>query len=270
MPKGHRGVGNYVGATGTAANGGVFSLRSAQLLASANLWGSIVTPGLVLQLEAFNPASYSGTGTAWNDLSGAGNHFTLTNAAAFNSSGPKYMDFNGSYGAAYRATDIALANTVTYMVWTRVKNSTADWRTLTRANAGTGNHHVIITAGGWDIGMYNNSGTNSPSANNTSGYLQTSLPNHGTSNWICMYWRFNTSSPYYRMSYNDTPGTIRANITTSGAQYGGTGFGTLGAYNYAAPSQYWGDISAFYAYNRILTDAELMQNFNQTRGRFGL
>jgi hypothetical protein len=180
------------------------------------------------------------------------------------------MDFNGSFGLAYREPDITLGNTVTYMVWTRIRDSSAEWRTLTRATAGTTNHHVIVSLGGWHIGMYNNSGLNTPQGFNASGYLQTSLPNYGTSDWICMYWRFDTSSPYYRMSYNDTPEISRATITTTGSQYNNTGFGTLGGLDRLAPQQPWGDIAAFYAYNRVLTDAELTQNFNATRARFGL
>jgi len=232
----------------------------------------LVKTNLILQLDATSSVSYPGSGTTWYDLSGTNNNFTLNNASAFNSSGPKYMDFNGSYGAAYTSTDITLASTVTYMVWTRVKNSTSDWRTLTRANSGSGNHHVIIESGSYRLGMYNNSGQNSPSAFNDSGFLQTNLPNYGTSNWACLYWRFNTSSPYYQFSYNDTPGTIRGSSTATGSQYNTTGFGSIGAYNAnnGSPSQFWGDISQFYAYNRLLTDAELLQNFNATRSKFGI
>ncbi len=37
----------------------------------------IITDGLKLWLDASNPASYPGSGTAWNDLSGNNNHGTL-------------------------------------------------------------------------------------------------------------------------------------------------------------------------------------------------
>jgi hypothetical protein len=49
---------------------------------------SIVTAGLVLNLDAGNPASYPGPGTTWTDLSGNGNNGTLTN-------GPTYSSANG-------------------------------------------------------------------------------------------------------------------------------------------------------------------------------
>ena len=233
---------------------------------------TIVTNGLVLHLDAGNTASYPGNGTTWNDLSGNGNNFTLNNPLAFNNSGPKYMDFNGSFGASFRSTNITLSNTVTYMIWTRVKSSTGDWRTLTRAEGGSYNHHVIFESGSNRLGMYNNSGQNSPGAFVDSGFSQTSLPNYGTSNWVCLYWRFNTFSPYYQFSYNDTPGTIRGSSTQTGSQYWTTGFGSLGAYNATSgsPAQFWGDIAAFYVYNRVLSDNELLQNFNATKSRFGL
>jgi hypothetical protein len=55
--------------------------------------GPIVTTGLRLWLEAENPNSYSGTGTAWNDLSGNGNNGTLVNSPAYFSASKG----NGSY-----------------------------------------------------------------------------------------------------------------------------------------------------------------------------
>jgi hypothetical protein len=46
---------------------------------------SIVTDGLVLWLDAALPSSYPGSGTTWTDLSGSGNHHTLTGSPTFSS-----------------------------------------------------------------------------------------------------------------------------------------------------------------------------------------
>jgi hypothetical protein len=255
-----------------ASSSGVWSTSEQMLFKKQNLWpvNDITYSGLTLYLDAEKQESYPGSGNTWFDISGNNYNFTLNNAGAYKNTGPKYMDFNGSFGAAYRS-DIPLSGTVTYMVWTRILNSSATWRTLTRAQAGSSNHHIIIEADGWNIGMYNNSGLNSPSGFVTSGYSQQSLPNYNTSNWICMYWRFNTSSPFYRLSFNDTPGTIRGSSTATGSQYGSTGFGSLGAFGANSdPSQFWGDIAMFAAYDRVLSDEELLQNYNSTKSRFGL
>jgi hypothetical protein len=230
----------------------------------------IIQNGLILYLDASSTDSYPGSGTVWYDLSTNNNNFNIV-AGAYNSSGPKYMDFNGSYGIAKNSSDFSLSDTngVTYVLWTRIKNSSATWRTLTRAYAG--NHHVIIEAGGWNIGMYDNT---IGSGFNGSGYSQQSLPNYGTSNWMCMYFRFKNTSPFYEISYNDTPSTIRASITNSNARHTG-GFGSIGGYhvNSTTPSvadQYWGDIANFMCYNRRLTDAELLHNYNVQKDKFGL
>lgn len=228
-----------------------------------------VTTNLVLHLDAGNTSSYPGSGTVWSDLSGNNNNFNIV-ATAYNSTGVKYMDFNGSYGVAKNSADISISDAtgVTYCAWTRVKNSNGDWRTLTRSY--TSDHHVIIQYQGWDIGMYDNDSAGFI----TSGFSQQSLPNYGTSNWIAMYWRWQASSPYYEMSYNNTPGTIRGSITNSNGRYN-RGFGSLGGYHNGSQtpsdaSQYWGDIAVFMAYNRRLTDAELTQNFNYYNSRFAI
>jgi hypothetical protein len=233
------------------------------------LVATVVTTSLIVYLDAGNASSYSGSGTTWNDLSGQGNHFNIV-AGAYNSSGPKYMDFNGSYGMAKNSTDISLSDAtgVTYCVWTRVKNATGDWRTLTRSYVN--DHHVIIQYNGWDIGMYDNDSGGFYS----SGYSQQSLPGNGTSAWIALYWRWQASSPYYEMSYNDTPGTIRASLTDGNSRYN-RGFGSIGGYHGTSTtpsvgSQFWGDIGVFMAYNRRLSDSELTQNFNAFRTRFSL
>ena len=229
---------------------------------------AVVSTNLILHLDAGNTSSYPGSGTVWTDLSGNSNNFNV-DATAYNSTGVKYMDFNGSYGIAKNSADISLtdATGVTYCVWTRVKNSSADWRTLTRSYSS--DHHVIIQQGGWQIGMYDNDSAGFID----SGYSQQSLPNYGTSNWISMYWRWQASSPYYEMSYNDTPGTIRGSITNANGRFN-RGFGSIGGYHNgnqtpSSGSQFWGDIAVFMAYNRRLTDAELLQNYNSYKNRFG-
>ena len=230
-----------------------------------------VTSGLITQLDAANINSYplTSSGTVWNDLSASGNNYYVVSGALTNTA-PYYMNFNGPYGMAASAnqTNPVAPAAYTLMVWTRVLNSTADWRTLYRPY--TNYHDVLFQQGAYNLGMYNNvSG-----GYLDSGYLQTSLPNYGTSNWVCLFFQINNSiSPYWTMSYNDTPGTVRAQITLSGAYtpymlgwlggYGANGFGVGG-------SQFWGDIAYFSYYNRTLTSGEMLQNFNATRARFGL
>ena len=63
----------------------------------------IVRNGLVLNLDAGNLSSYSGSGTIWTDVSGKGNTGTLANGPTYNSANGGYIIFDGS-------NDYVLAN----------------------------------------------------------------------------------------------------------------------------------------------------------------
>jgi len=240
---------------------------------------TIPQKALCVHLDAGNPTSYPGAdggGTTWYDLSGLNNNFKV-DARAHNPADVKYMDFNGQYGLAKTASavDVGLVGreqgSVTYIVWTRIKNSTAEWRTLTRGATSTTDHHVIIQSGGWAIGMYDSqNGSNF----NSTGYSQQSLPNYATNGWNMLIFRYSSTAPQFRLSYNDTPGTIRGSVTSSNAGYK-YGFSSLGGYGNSNPgtspldaAQYWGDIAWFAAWNRQLTDAECLQVYNATSPRF--
>lgn len=232
----------------------------------------IVTDGLVLMLDAANPKSYPGTGTVWYDLSGNNNHFDIV-STAFNNGNTKYMDFNGSYGCAKKVdVDMVIDGSITAILWTRIKDSTAEWRTLFRGRSSNSNHQVIIQSGAWDIGAYNSTnGTYFTSA----AYSQQSLPGYGTSQWNMLIWRWNDGSPYYNLSYNDTPSTIRGQISGINGRFNG-GICSIGAYNNGVQtdpsqsSQPWGDISNISLYNRFVSDNDCLQYYNTTKGRFGL
>ena len=231
----------------------------------------ISTDGLALLLDAGNTRSYPGTGTTWFDISGSGGTNFTINASAYNSSGPKYMDFNGSYGCAVTASgvDTTFSGTVTALVWTRILNSSGAWRTLFRAESSGADHQVIVQSGGWLIGMYDN--TNSTGFN-SSGFSQQSLPGYGTSQWNMLIWRWVSTQNdfnYYTFGYNDTPETIRGSNSSANARFK-TGFRTLGAYNSGSPNQFWGDIAYIAMYNRRIDDEECKFMFQSQRGRFGI
>lgn len=231
----------------------------------------ISTDGLALLLDAGNPKSYPGTGTTWFDISGSGGTNFTINASAYNSSGPKYMDFNGSYGCAVTASgsDTTFSGTVTAVLWTRILNSSANWRTLFRAETSGSDHQVIVQSGDWTIGMYDNvNGTGF----NSSGFSQQSLPGYGTSRWNMLVWRWVSTQNdfnYYTISYNDSPETIRGSNSSANARFK-TGFRTMGAYNSPSPSQFWGDIAYIAMYNRRIDDNEVRHMFQAQRGRYGV
>jgi hypothetical protein len=227
--------------------------------------------GLALNLDARDVNSYPGSGTSWRDTSGTGTVFTV-NSSAYNSSGPKYMDFNGSYGCAKKAdSDFIISGNVTAVVWTRIKTSAAEWRTLFRGLSSTQDHQVIVLNGGYTVGMYDNDNS---TGFNSSGYSQTSIPGWDTGAWNMLVWRWNNSStPYYNLSING-PNIIGTNSSINTRFK--NGFCSIGAYNNGNQSdpnnasQYWGDISQLIMYSRYIPDQEVTQIYNATKTRYGL
>lgn len=225
---------------------------------------------LALNLDAGDVNSYPGSGAVWRDTSGTGVSFAI-NASAYNSSGPKYMDFNGGAGCAKKTdSDFNISGDVTAVVWTRIKTSTAEWRTLFRGRSSGQDHQVIVQSGAYTIGMYDNDNT---TGFNSSGYDQNSLPGWNTGAWNMLVWRWNNSStPYYNLSVNGP--TIVGTNSSVNARFK-TGFCSIGAYNNGNQSdvnnasQYWGDISQLIMYNRYITDLEVTQIYNATKTRFG-
>lgn len=57
---------------------------------------TLVTDGLVLNLDADNSSSYAGSGTRWTDLSTQGNHGTLVNTITHSTTNPGYLIFNAN------------------------------------------------------------------------------------------------------------------------------------------------------------------------------
>ena len=219
--------------------------------------GALPTDGMRVYLDATNTDSYPGSGTTWTDLSGYGNNFQIVNGAFKGGAGSMtgYMDFQGNHGQAKNGGDISLSGDVSYVCVTRIKNSTGQWRTLTRSyNA---DHHVIVQSGAWNIGMYDNNGSGFIGT----GYSQQSLPGYASNSFMVMVWRWsNNDNPTYELHVN---GISRGSISNSNARYN-RGFGSIGGYhsgntNPSSGSQWWGDIRLFAAYARRLTTSEIAE-----------
>ncbi len=80
--------------------------------------------GLVLHLDAGNPASYSGSGSTWNDLSGNGSNATLFNTSYSSANGGSIV-FNGTTSYADFNANVGNTNVVTVEMWVRTNSLTS-------------------------------------------------------------------------------------------------------------------------------------------------
>lgn len=226
---------------------------------------SVITSGLVLYLDAANPRSYPGSGTTWFDLSGNGNNGILTNSPTFSNTNRGALFFNGSNQYATLGTPSLLNGVqvpLTISLWARLSDIpqfAALWAvdkslsggglySLLRVDSGVVRYFTSNSSGGW---QYNQAF--SVSANVWNFYTITVS---GT-----------ISSPVVRIYLNDSFRSFNYAALTNSPDL--TADFRIG-YSERSNSPWSGDIASVTWYNRSLDYSEVVQNFNATRGRFGI
>lgn len=239
---------------------------------SANPTLSPVSNGLVLNLDAFNTSSYSGAGTAWNDLSTRGNNGTFTATPTYSTSNSGGINFNATYWVNFTNTsDFWFLNTAPYTIeaWFRptINPGLNFWAGIVNreSSAQTGSRE------GYNL-WFNGSATTdtrfgaerfSAGTNRNAGSLL--LDQSQTVNkWhqiVSTYDGLNTAL-YRNGSLFNSSGNANLNIINN------TRTLTVGARE--TYDLFTGTISVIRIYNKALSASEVSQNFNALRGRYGL
>jgi hypothetical protein len=210
----------------------------------------IVTNGLVLCLDAASRKSYPGTGNVWRDLSGNGNDGTLVGGPTYNSSngGSIVVDGVDDYISSLTLSSLSITD-ITIQVWIYPTNIGAGSNYITVFD--TTSRHLSLWIGNNFYGLGGYSTAVSPSFN------------YQNNNWVCitMLKSSNTGQIIknnYDFSQNITVGTTFTNQLRFGS-------------NPSTGGEYFaGRYGSIKLYNRALTAQEIQQNFNATRGRYGI
>ena len=208
---------------------------------------AIVTDGLVMCCDAANSKSYPGSGTTFIDVSGNGNHGTLNNSPTHDTEGGGCFEFD--------------ANTERIVIPIDLQNNQFTVFGFARYTTSSGNGRVISShQNNWLMGWY---------ANNTSYYYAGNawiLTGNGgnTTDWICFAATGDTAADNWKFYRNGIKIADNSNGGNgpNGITLGGWGNGIAEASNCK--------VAYVNAYRRVLTDAEVKQNYNALKGRFGL
>lgn len=210
----------------------------------------------------YNPAmteSYSGSGNTVNDISGNGMNGTLSNVTTTATA----FTFNGS-------------------------NSQVSIPDNAILEPGTGNWTIEVwfnptVLNGTLLGKYNNGGASaniSYALRMGSNFIRADFSNGSTgftsdnytltpNNWVQMVYVWNKTN---NVLYTYSNGVLKQTktITISGILNSSTNL-FLGSYNGGEYAQYFnGQIGVVRLYNKPLTDSEVLNNFNITKGTYGL
>jgi hypothetical protein len=225
--------------------------------------GGIVTRNLQLYLNAGDSDSYPGTGTTWTDLSPNAYQTTLINGVGYSSSdggtltfaGTQYVDTNQSITAQSFSVSAWFKTNAVGIKMIISKETTAGW---------PWNYRIWMN-GGQLVGDIAQSGGVSTAINSPSSSYNNNV-------WYNVMFTRNDST--LRLYVNgieiaNSPDTLTGSIANSQevwiarSAYTGGGASPSGSY------QFIGNISEIMVYNDVLTDSEVLQNFDATKTRFG-
>jgi len=241
--------------------GSVISKEMGDFYSRLSVAGSYITNGLVLYLDAGVPESYPGSGTSWFDYSGNGNTGTLTNGPIFNSGNGGSIVFDGvndRINLGFSSTlDITSSMTIEGFIYpTAYKVGGGGGGMLITKVA---SYYTELDSNGKIRAYYY--GLNSPGYHNSNATVPLN-----TWTYYAVVRNVSTDSIIFYINgvLDRTISSITGNITVQQSFPV-----TLGSYN-GSGYEYTGRIATGKIYNRALSAAEIQQNFNATRNRFGI
>ena len=218
----------------------------------------IVRDGLVLCLDAANPKSYPGSGTTWYDLSGNGNHGTLTNGPTYSSDNKGSIVFDGSDDYCSTSATIQAAtnsNLQTFCGWLVGdgalfgSNATSAGQFHLRASLASNELTYRVTYYGGAAGEIDDKVSVTSKSVNNIVIVKTAAEKYDVYfNAIKVMNQVTKKAP---VSTNFHPGHYYGNYSNYNAWNGGT-------------------VTNYLIYNRALSSSEIAQNFEATRSRFNI
>jgi hypothetical protein len=235
----------------------------------------IAKRGMNLNFDAGDPASYPG-GTSWKDTAnGLSTTFHNMDASNFNSSNGGYFDFDGTdewmtapHSPLFQS---AIADQGTFAAWFNIDAAEAD------------NADVPIWCGSrnaskltWSMAQFNSNKTMHFGAYIggwiAAGETATAL-SYDTWYYVVFTWdKANTQvKSYINGALDDTDSTSSTSMTTSTTGDLGIGASLYSINNGSTPNDFLnGFLGVLQLYDSVLSAAEIMDNFEKTRGRFGV
>ena len=224
----------------------------------------IIENGLVLSLDAADRNSYVSGSTTWFDLSGVNRSGSLINGPTFSSANNGSIVFDGvdDYVVGNISSSI-FSNSSTICCWFK-RNSMTEWSALFSNNVNSISSPILTFISSSSIIGTNQAGINADN-------IGIDLGDDYLNEWIYCVLVYNGSTigsgvnvyAYKKGTLLTASGSLYWNLTTNSQFY-------VGRHWTAVVQIHDGNIPIVQVYNRALTAQEVLQNYNATKGRFGL
>lgn len=226
-----------------------------------------IVNGLVLAFDAANDKSYPNSGTTWSDLSGNANNGTLIGGVGFNNNNSGILTFNGTSQYITSSSNIGISGdfNATISVWVNLSElSTGNRCVCMFGSTGTMQGFGVFTnvaaygSGSVAIAFYGSQFvyTSSGIISANSWYNIVATKSQGAVSSSNTFLYINGITQNLTFGTSSTPNVINNKVY----------IGSDPANEYSNNMS----VSSCSIYNRALSAQEIQQNFNATRGRFGV
>lgn len=223
-----------------------------------NLAAAPVTAGLVLYLDAGNPASYTSGSSTWNDLSGLGNNGTLVGTVGYSASDGGALSFTGSgYIRVPNTASLRVTGSQTLDFWIYPTSLAAGRQNILDKAYGGEFSTTLEPAGNMTTyyGTYGGQGTP------YQGWYVNSVAQNKWQH-ITVVRDLSAMMTYTYLNGNISTAQAALYPSATASSYDVTlGYGYTGVY-------YRGLIASARVYNRALSYPEIRQNFISQRDRY--
>ena len=226
----------------------------------------IVTDGLVSYLDAANPKSYPGSGTTWSDLSGNGNNATLVNGPTYSTGSAGSIVFDGvnDYGTLSSADPFKI-DTMTIEVVAVLEediNSSSGFKGFFSTFSISAGYQLFWHASSQYFYFFAGGAIRISTISFTNGTFT-------SGDFLHLVCRFGTSD--YESNDIFVNNVNQTNFRHTTPSIGHSTYSPwIGGRNVSDTYYLNQNMSIVRFYNRKLTDSEIKQNFEATRGRFNL
>jgi hypothetical protein len=193
----------------------------------------------------------AGAGSYIYDLSGNGNTGTLVNGVGYSTDNCGCLTFDGVDDYITLPNDIGYTTAFSVFAWFK------------KVGSPTGGYHIICGPSYLEIST--SSGEARIGVQTSTGRSVTNFGSGLTDgNWhqVCFTYNGSTKTAYIDAVFVGSDG-VTGTLTYS---FGGRTIGSYGGVNYFAN----GYITSYMVYNKALSTTEISQNYNATKGRYGL
>lgn len=226
----------------------------------------VVSRGIQLYLDSGRAGSYSGSGATWVDISGNGKNATLYNAPTYSSTNGGLLTF-AKASFHYAETNADLGNMSTWTVENWIKLDSA---LVAGPNAIVTNQYDLVSKLNYCIGSMNALNNNAYAAFFDAGgwHLTTTGQALSLSTWYHLVGTYDGATVSFYVN-----GALIGTLSYAGTPQSGGKTRIARRWDDVANDAnnfVGGSIPIVRIYNRAFTQSEVTQNFNESRGRFGI